>query len=71
MIAPVSPGAKTFATLRSRLALAGWTLLRSDPADGAVVVLAGKAGQWRQLHTIDDLESMLIHCSSELSSCRP
>lgn len=61
--------AKTFATLRARLAMAGWTLLRSDPADGAVVVLAGRAGQWRQLHTIEDIEDVL-HAIKEIAPCK-
>ena len=44
---------KAFATLAARFALAGHTLTRSDPADGAVLYYAGRWGLSRALHDLD------------------
>ena len=45
---PVDAG-KAFATLAARFALAGHTLTRSNPADGAVIYYAGRWGMSRAL----------------------
>lgn len=55
---------KPFATLQARAALAGIALLRSDPQDGPVRVLAQIAGAWRELRTPDDLESVIVHSAA-------
>lgn len=52
---------KAFETLRARAALAGIPLLRSDPRDGQVRVLAFIRGVWRELRTPDDVEALVIH----------
>ena len=44
---------KAFATLAARFALAGHTLTRNDPADGAVLYYAGRWGLSRALHDLD------------------
>lgn len=44
---------KAFATLAARFALAGHTLTRSNPADGAVLYYAGRWGLSRVLHDLD------------------
>ena len=44
---------KAFATLAARFALAGHTLTRSNPADGAVMYYAGRWGLSRTLHDLD------------------
>ena len=44
---------KAFATLATRFALAGHTLTRSNPADGAVLYYAGRWGLSRVLHDLD------------------
>ena len=44
---------KAFASLAARFALAGHTLTRSDPADGAVLYYAGRWGLSRALHDLD------------------
>ena len=44
---------KAFATLAARFALAGHTLTRSNPADGAVLYYAGRWGSSRALHDLD------------------
>ena len=44
---------KAFATLAARFALAGHTLTRSNPADGAVLYYAGRWGLSRALHDLD------------------
>ena len=43
---------KAFATLAARFALAGHTLTRSNPADGAVMYYAGRWGLSRALHDL-------------------
>ena len=42
-------GGKAFTTLAARFALAGHTLIRSNPADGAVMYYAGRWGLHRAL----------------------
>ena len=44
---------KAFATLAARFALAGHTLTRSNPADGAVLYYAGRWGKTRELADLD------------------
>ena len=44
---------KAFATLAARFALAGHTLTRSNPADGAVIYYAGRWGLSRALANLD------------------
>ena len=44
---------KAFATLAARFALAGHTLTRSNPADGAVIYYAGRWGMSRALPDLD------------------
>ena len=44
---------KRFAALAARFALAGHTLTRSNPADGAVLYYAGRWGLSRALHDLD------------------
>lgn len=48
---------KAFATLAARFALAGHTLTRSSPADGAVMYYAGRWGLFRAL---PDLEAAAL-----------
>ena len=45
---------KAFATLAARFALAGHTLTRSNPADGAAVY---HAGRWGLSRTLPDLQA--------------
>ena len=44
---------KAFATLAARFALAGHTLTRSNPADGAVMYYAGRWGLHRALPDLE------------------
>ena len=44
---------KAFATLAARFALAGHTLTRSNPADGAVMYYAGRWGLSRALQDLE------------------
>ena len=44
---------KRFATLAARLALAGWSLTRTDAGDGPVRFFAGRWGQARELASLD------------------
>ena len=44
---------KAFATLAARFALAGHTLTRSNPADGAVMYHAGRWGLYRALPDLE------------------
>ena len=44
---------KAFATLAARFVVAGHTLTRSNPADGAVLYYAGRWGLSRALHDLD------------------
>jgi len=44
---------KAFATLAARFALAGHTLTRSSPADGAVMYYAGRWGLFRALPDLE------------------
>ena len=50
---------KAFATLAARFALAGHTLTRSNPADGAVLYYAGRWGLSRALHDLDEASQFL------------
>jgi hypothetical protein len=43
---------KAFATLRARLALAGYALSRSDPTDGPLVFFAARWGLVRELRDL-------------------
>ena len=44
---------KIFATLRARLALAGWSLIRTCPTDGPVLYIAVRWGMPRELVSLD------------------
>ena len=44
---------KLFATLRARLALAGWSLDRTRPTDGPVLYIAARWGMPRELVSLD------------------
>ena len=46
-------GGKAFTTLAARFALAGHTLTRSNPADGAVMYYAGRWGLSRALPNLE------------------
>lgn len=48
---------KRFATLRARLALAGWVLTRTSAADGPVVFFATRWNMPRELASLDAVES--------------
>lgn len=50
---------KTWATLKARAALAGYALLRTDPADGPKRVLVERIGLIRQRGGLGDLEELL------------
>ena len=51
---------KAFATLAARFALAGHTLTRSNPADGAVLYYAGRWGLHRALPDLNAAAQFLI-----------
>ena len=55
---------KRFATARAQAALAGVALMRTDPTDGPVIYLAQRADRVRVLHTVDDLEAVLVGAAS-------
>ena len=50
---------KAFATLAARFALAGHSLTRSNPADGALVYFAGRWGYAKTLHSLEAAEQFL------------
>lgn len=52
---------KRFNTLRARLALAGWALTRTDPADGPVIFYASRWGMERRLCDLADAEQFAAH----------
>ena len=51
---------KAFATLAARFALAGHTLARSNPADGAVMYYAGRWGLHRALPDLEAAARFLM-----------
>lgn len=51
--------ANAFSTLRARAALAGFALIRTDPADGPVQLFLMRHGRHRELATMDDLEALI------------
>ena len=51
---------KAFASLAARFALAGHTLTRSNPADGAVIYFAGRWGVHRALDDLDAAARFLV-----------
>ena len=51
---------KAFAMLAARFALAGHTLTRSNPADGAVMYYAGRWGLHRALPDLDAAAQFLM-----------
>ena len=51
---------KAFATLAARFALAGHTLTRSNPADGAVMYYAGRWGLHRALPDLEAAARFLM-----------
>ena len=57
---------KAFATLAARFALAGHTLTRSNPADGAVLYYAGRWGLSRALHDLDAAAQFLTQIGARL-----
>lgn len=57
---------KAFATLAARFALAGHTLTRSNPADGAVLYYAGRWGVSRALHDLDAAAQFLTQIGARL-----
>ncbi len=50
---------KTFATLAARFALAGHTLTRSNPIDGAVIYYASRWGYTRAFHDLQTAANFL------------
>lgn len=54
-------GDKLFETLRAKAALAGLTLVRTDPADGYVRYFLIRRLTVRELHNLDDLEALVNH----------
>lgn len=50
---------KRFATLAARFALAGFGLIRNDPAPGLAPYCAARWGWIRPLHSLDDAERFL------------
>lgn len=52
-------GAKAFATLQARFALAGLALVRTNPADGPVRLFLARHGRVREVATIDELEALI------------
>lgn len=56
---------KAFASLAARFALAGHTLTRSNPADGAVMYFAGRWGVHRALHDLDDAARFLAQIGGD------
>lgn len=50
---------KTWATLTARAAMAGYALLRTDPADGPVRLLVARFGLIQQIGGVADLEALL------------
>ena len=57
---------KAFVTLAARFALAGHTLTRSDPADGAVLYYAGRWGLSRALDDLDAARQFLNQVGGRL-----
>ena len=57
---------KAFATLAARFALAGHTLTRSNPSDGAVMYYAGRWGLSRALHDLDAAAQFLTQIGGRL-----
>ena len=57
---------KAFATLAARFALAGHTLTRSIPADGAVLYYAGRWGLSRALHDLNAAAQFLKQIGGNL-----
>ena len=57
---------KAFATLAARYAMAGHTLHRSDPSDGAVTYWAERWGLVRYLPTIDAVRQFLEQIGGRL-----
>ena len=59
-LACIQPGVtdrKRVATLRARLALAGWGLIRTDPGDGAPVYFATRWNMPRELRDLAAVEA--------------
>ena len=50
---------KSFATLAARFALAGHTLTRSNPIDGAVIYYASRWGYTRAFHDLQTAANFL------------
>ena len=48
---------KRFATLRARLAMAGWRLIRTDPSDGAPIYFATRWNMPRELVDLAAVEA--------------
>ena len=54
---PGTTDCKRFATLRARLALAGWGLIRTDPSDGAPIYFATRWNMPRELADLSAVEA--------------
>ena len=57
---------KAFATLAARFALAGHTLTRSNPADGAVLYYAGRWGLSRALQDLEAAAQFLTQIGGKV-----
>ncbi len=57
-------GPKAFKTLQARCALAGFSLLRSHPADGPPRYFLCYREQVRELRSIDDAEALVVALAS-------
>ena len=51
---------KTFSALQARAALAGIELVRTDPRDGSPRFLTQHRGAWRELRSLEDVESVVV-----------
>ena len=56
---PDSTPEKSFATLAARFAMAGHTLTRSNPIDGAVIYYASRWGYTRAFHDLQTAANFL------------
>ena len=59
-LAPPRIAGKAWATFKARAALSGLALVRTHPEDGPVRLLVCRAGQWRELRTIEDMEALIV-----------
>lgn len=59
---------KVFKGVQARAALAGIEVVRTDPQDGPPRVFVQHGAAWRELRTVEDVESLVVQTAASTTA---